>query len=178
MTDGIGLSRIGLFLFAAGALQGCSAQFSNPFGNGAGGGAGGQTLQTVNGFSVTIEQSVVQADPATALPVSWEISFAETIDPLSFDVTDIVQTGTAGGVTWVITDMGNQRDFVLRATGLGTEGTLVPTLAAAAAATLAGNTSAASTSTDNSVTYDTVGPTVTVNQAAAQADPTNALAIA
>ena len=39
----------------------------------------------------------------------------------------------------------------------------------------AGNGNTASTSTDNTVTYDVhVGPTVTVNQAAAQADPTNA----
>ena len=32
----------------------------------------------------------------------------------------------------------------------------------------------ASTSTDNTVTYDTTAPTVTINQAAGQADPTNA----
>src|SRR5436190_21270578 len=37
-----------------------------------------------------------------------------------------------------------------------------------------GNGNSASTSTDNTVTYDTHGPTVTVNQAMAQADPTNA----
>ena len=38
----------------------------------------------------------------------------------------------------------------------------------------AGNTNTASTSTDNTVTYDTTAPTVTINQAAGQADPTNA----
>ena len=38
----------------------------------------------------------------------------------------------------------------------------------------AGNSNAASTSTDNSVTYDNAAPTVTVNQASGQADPTNA----
>ena len=32
----------------------------------------------------------------------------------------------------------------------------------------------ASTSTDHTVTYDTTGPTVTIDQAVAQADPTNA----
>ena len=45
-----------------------------------------------------------------------------------------------------------------------------------AARDAAGNVSAASTSTDNTVTYDTRRPTVTINQAAGQADPTNALA--
>ena len=39
-----------------------------------------------------------------------------------------------------------------------------------------GNT--ASTSTDNSVTYDNVKPTVTINQAATQADPTTTAPIA
>src|SRR5258706_10604154 len=37
-----------------------------------------------------------------------------------------------------------------------------------------GNASAASTSTDNTVTYDATSPTVTINQAVGQADPTNA----
>ncbi len=42
------------------------------------------------------------------------------------------------------------------------------------ATTRAGNGNTASTSTDNTVTYDTTPPTVTINQAAGQADPTNA----
>src|SRR5262249_59157488 len=37
-----------------------------------------------------------------------------------------------------------------------------------------GNGNTASTSTDNTVTFDSVAPTVTINQAAGQADPTNA----
>src|SRR5439155_24706542 len=36
----------------------------------------------------------------------------------------------------------------------------------------AGNTNNVSTSTDNTVTYDTIKPSVTVNQAAGQNDPT------
>ena len=39
--------------------------------------------------------------------------------------------------------------------------------------TLAGNSNTASTSTDNTVTFDTTKPTVTINQAAGQTDPTN-----
>ena len=41
------------------------------------------------------------------------------------------------------------------------------------APTLAGNANTASTSTDNTVTWDVTAPTVTINQAAGQADPTN-----
>ena len=48
------------------------------------------------------------------------------------------------------------------------------TEAAGAASDLAGNLSAASTSTDNSVTFGTpTAPSVTINQAVGQADPTN-----
>ena len=36
-----------------------------------------------------------------------------------------------------------------------------------------GNPNVASTSTDNTVTYDTTPPTVTINQATGQADPTS-----
>src|SRR5258705_8081226 len=42
----------------------------------------------------------------------------------------------------------------------------------AGVATANGSTNTASTSTDNTVTYDITPPTVTVNQAASQADPT------
>ena len=55
-----------------------------------------------------------------------------------------------------------------------TSGTVIATIAAGVATDAAGNANAASTSTDNTVTWDIVPPTVTINQAAAQADPTNA----
>src|SRR6185436_10402936 len=45
--------------------------------------------------------------------------------------------------------------------------------AAGSATDGAGNTSTASTSSDNIVTFNVVGPTVTINQAAAQPDPSN-----
>jgi hypothetical protein len=56
-------------------------------------------------------------------------------------------------------------------------GTVTLTMSADGAADAATNTNEASTSTDNSVTYDNVKPTVTVNQASGQADPTNSATI-
>ena len=47
-------------------------------------------------------------------------------------------------------------------------------VAAGVASDAASNANAASTSTDNTVTFDATPPTVTINQAAGQADPTNA----
>ena len=53
---------------------------------------------------------------------------------------------------------------------------MIATIAAGCATDAAGNNNTASTCTDNTVTCDTTAPTVTINQAAAQADPTNASA--
>jgi hypothetical protein len=61
-----------------------------------------------------------------------------------------------------------------------TDGTVIATIAAGKATDAAGNPNTASTSTDNSVTFqttappDNTAPTVTINQAAGQADPTSA----
>ena len=49
---------------------------------------------------------------------------------------------------------------------------VIATLNVGVASDAAGNASAASSSTDNTVTFDNVQPTVTINQAAAQNDPT------
>ena len=49
---------------------------------------------------------------------------------------------------------------------------MIAAIAAGVASDAAGNANAASTSTDNTVTFDTTAPTVTINQAAGQADPT------
>ena len=55
-----------------------------------------------------------------------------------------------------------------------TDGTVIATMPAGAANDAVGNANTASTSTDNTVTYNTTAPTVTINQAAGQNDPTNA----
>ena len=49
--------------------------------------------------------------------------------------------------------------------------TVVASIPANAVTDYAGNNNAASTSTDNSVTYDATQPTVTINQAGTQVDP-------
>ena len=53
------------------------------------------------------------------------------------------------------------------------DGTIVTTVPPGVAADAVGNANVASTSTDNVVTYDTTAPSVTVDQAATQADPTS-----
>ena len=61
--------------------------------------------------------------------------------------------------------------------GITGSGQLVATIAAGAVKDALGNPSAASTSTDNRVTYDYAGPVVTINQAATQINRTSAATI-
>src|SRR5437870_13246361 len=52
--------------------------------------------------------------------------------------------------------------------------TVIASIPAGVARDAANNANTASTSTDNSVSFDATPPTVTINQAAGQADPTSA----
>src|SRR5262249_41165377 len=57
--------------------------------------------------------------------------------------------------------------------GMSANGTVTASVLVGAAQDAAGDISSASTGTDNSVTYDTIAPAVTINVAASQANPTN-----
>ncbi|MEJ2511395.1 MAG: Ig-like domain-containing protein, partial [Anaerolineales bacterium] len=57
--------------------------------------------------------------------------------------------------------------------GMTSDGTVVASVNAGGAQDVAGNGNDASTSTDNSVDYDGTAPTVTIDKAVGQADPTN-----
>jgi len=80
--------------------------------------------------------------------------------------------GTAKG-TKVGTVTGSGTTYDVAVSGMTGSGTVIATIAAGAAQDLIGNLSIASTSTNNIVTYDTIRPTVKINKAATQLDPTN-----
>ncbi len=83
--------------------------------------------------------------------------------------------GTAGATTAVVSGSGMIYDVAV--SGMTANGTVTASVADGAAQDEALNTSEASTSTDNQVNY-VVGPVdVTVEQAAAQLDPTNTLPV-
>lgn len=128
------------------------------------------------GTAVTIEQAVSQTDPTNLTPVVFTIVFAEAVDPSTFDDTDIIQNGTASGITWFLSTTDNMT-WMLEATVITNPGTLVPSIAAGTVKDIYGNDNRTSTSIDNSVEYDVTAPSVTINQAAAQSDPVNALPI-
>jgi hypothetical protein len=122
--------------------------------------------------TVTINQAAGQADPTNASPINFTVVFSEPVT--GFAAGDVSFTGSTVGGTLVATVTGGPTTYNVAVTGMTTPGDVVASVPAAAATDLAGNNNTASTSTDNTVTFDATAPTVTINQAAGQADPTNA----
>ena len=135
--------------------------------------------------NVTVDQAAGQADPANGTPVNFTVVFEESINASTFTPDDITQNGSISPslITWEIEDLGvnqqNQHTFALRAIAVSQKtGTLIPSIAANRVEDQAGNGNTPSTSTDNSVAFnDDVRPSVTVNQAASQPDPTSTLPV-
>jgi len=127
--------------------------------------------------SVTIEQKTGQADPAPSLPVQFTVVFSKTMNSSTFTSSDITQGGSATVSAWTISDSGDHRTFTLTATTVTNAGTIIPSVDAGVASDVAGNFNTASTSSDNSVTFDNVSPTVTIEQKAGQSDPATSLPV-
>ncbi len=119
---------------------------------------------------VTINQAAAQADPTNASPINFTVVFSKPVS--NFATGDVTLSGTAGATTATVTGSGTTYNVAV--SGMTTDGTVIATIAAGVASDAAGNDNVASTSTDNTVTYDNTPPTVTIDQAAGQADPTNA----
>ncbi|HNC08036.1 MAG TPA: lamin tail domain-containing protein, partial [Anaerolineales bacterium] len=138
--------------------------------------------------TINIEQSALQVDPVITpvndLPINLDVVFDNPIDASTFTALDIKQNGSATGITWSITDSGDHKTFTLSAIASGS-GTLVPSIDANKVKDLAGNDNLDSGNVgclalepNNCVTYnDTTLPTVTINQAVGQSDPTPTLPI-
>src|SRR5438093_8561739 len=114
--------------------------------------------------------AVGQADPTNTSPISFTLVFNEPVT--GFATGDVTLTGTAGAtLTGVVTGSGTTYNVAV--SGMTSSGTVIASIPAGVAQDVATNGNSASTSSDNTVTWDTTAPTVTINQAAGQADPTN-----
>jgi len=125
--------------------------------------------------TVTIDQAAGQVDPTNASPITFNVVFSEAVT--GFTASDISLAGSTVGGTLVANVLGNGTTYTVTVTGMNGTGTVIASIPAAAAADLTGNASTASTSSDNTVVFDNVVPTVTIDQAAGQVDPTNAAPI-
>ncbi len=111
------------------------------------------TLNDTTAPSVTINQASTQTDPTSSFPINFTVLFSEPINPSVFNTSDITQNGTATGVTWSLSNSGDNKTFTLSATAASGFGTIIPSIAANSVTDWSGNNNTASTSTDNSVTY-------------------------
>ncbi|MFZ1454251.1 MAG: reprolysin-like metallopeptidase, partial [Ferruginibacter sp.] len=126
--------------------------------------------------TVTINQAAAQADPTSTSPINFTVVFNEAVT--GFATGDVTLSGTAGATTAVVT--GGPSTYNVAVSGMGSSGTVIATIPAGVCTSVASAlANAASTSTDNTVTFNLVvaAPTVTINQAAAQPDPTSASTI-
>ncbi|HEY0192664.1 MAG TPA: hypothetical protein VGC42_16205, partial [Kofleriaceae bacterium] len=119
----------------------------------------------------TINQATTQTDPASTSPVNFTVVFNRAVT--GFDAADVVLSGTAGATTATVTGSGTTYNVAV--SGMTASGTVIATIKSSAAIDSNNVPSVSSTSTDNTVTFnlDTTPPTVTIDQAAAQLDPTN-----
>jgi hypothetical protein len=132
------------------------------------------TLETVKP-DVTINQAGGQSDPTNASPVLFTAVFDEPINDATFTDADVTIGGTATTGAVTVTEIAPNDDTTFSVSVVMTgDGTVTADIGADVAEDLAGNTNTVSTSTDNTVTYDGNKPNVTIDQAGAQADPTNA----
>ncbi|HEX2766115.1 MAG TPA: Ig-like domain-containing protein, partial [Candidatus Limnocylindria bacterium] len=109
--------------------------------------------------TVTINQASGQADPTNASPINFTVVFSEPVS--GFTASDVTLSGTAGATTATVT--GGSTTYNVAVSGMTGDGTVIATVGANGASDAAGNLNLASTSTDNTVTYDTTPPEVTID---------------
>lgn len=122
------------------------------------------------GPSVTVNQASGQADPTNASPIDFTVVFNESIDTTTFTAADMTLGGTAPGtLSAVITEIApnDGTTFNIAVSGMTGSGTVTASIAANTVQDPLGNNNTASTSTDNSVTYDGINPTVVTTSLAA-----------
>jgi len=126
--------------------------------------------------TVTIDQGGTQADPTSMAPIVFDVEFSEPVT--GFDGSDVDLTASTAGGLLIIGVTGSGSTYEVEVTGMTTDGGVTATIPVGAAMDAATNPNEASTSTDNTVTWvqpvvpDQTAPTVTVDQAVGQADPT------
>ena len=115
------------------------------------------TAPVITAPTVTINQAIGQADPTMTTPIHFTVVFNRAVT--GFAAGKVTLSGSAPG-TGVSTLSGSGTSYDVAVSGMTGSGTVSATLAAGAAHDVLGMASAASTSTDNTVTYiDVLGST-------------------
>jgi hypothetical protein len=112
--------------------------------------------------TVMINQSTDQADPAGASPINFTAVFSEPV--FDFSANNVFISGTAGATTATIS--GSGRIYNIAVSGMARAGTVIVNVNAGAAHDGASNYNVPSTSSDNTVTYNTSLPAFTITATA------------
>ncbi len=129
--------------------------------------------------TVTVNQAADHPDPTKAATINFTVVFSEAVT--GFETGDVTLDGSTAFVEGqtipspIVTAVGSDgTTYNVAVTGMSQSGDVIVTLLAGVAQDDAGNLSLASTSTDNTVTYDITAPTVKIDRAETQADRTGA----
>ena len=114
---------------------------------------------------ISIEQQSTQDDPTSSAEIFFDISFSSDIEVSSFTADDISQMGSADDIVWSISKVsGSSKDFILKASGAITDGSVIPYVSPGLVSNRSGRRNAESASYDNVVIFDQFVPSVTIER--------------
>ncbi len=113
--------------------------------------------------TVTINQAPGQGDPSNSSTINFTVVFNEAVT--GFATGDITLSGTANATTGTVTEIApnDGTTYNVAVTGMTNDGTVIAGVAAGKAVDAGGAANIASTSSDNSVIYDTTVPSITIS---------------
>src|SRR5262249_27298044 len=111
-------------------------------------------LPTGVSTTVTINQAAGQADPTNATSIMFDVAFSVPVTGFVASGVDRSASTAAGTLQASVTGSGSR--YTVTVTGMTGPGTVVASIRPGAALDPSGNPTPASTSTDNTVTFDNV----------------------
>lgn len=119
--------------------------------------------------TVSINQDPGQIDPTNVVPINFVVHFSKPVTGFTAASLDLTGSTVNGTPTVIVTGAG--ADYSVAISGIGGTGVVVVSIPAGGASDAAGNLNLASSSNDNSVSFDNVSPTMTIAPANGQPDP-------
>ncbi|MBK7121850.1 MAG: T9SS type A sorting domain-containing protein [Chitinophagaceae bacterium] len=108
---------------------------------------------TATNPTVTINQAAAQPDPTSVSPINFTVVFDQVVT--GFATGDVTLAGTAGATTGTVSGSGTTYNVAV--TGMTASGTVIATIPAGVCVNALAEPNLASTSTDNTVTFNLAG---------------------
>ncbi len=121
--------------------------------------------------SVAISQALGQVDPTNTNPINFTVAFSEAVTGFAANDISFAGSTVGGALTAVVTGAGPTYNVAV--SGMTGTGDVVASVLAGAATDAAGNASLVSTSTDNSVTFNSNASPTALSINRVSTNPTN-----